>query len=326
MVLVLYGASPSLTESDFRRVVPRGKHITQWTRTGDIQKSERLLFPDFILNYASVLSDGALVIPGRDPETLAPLDFFFIVFAEKASALAYQEEALRLHKLAARHTIDVCKGYNPLSPERKMNGGDVNQTLQSYTLVPPTQQLQLKALYPPFTSSVQQIIDDGVYPPLINNVTVGSSSPRPSSPHAVCISVEGHLPPRGFPNDILGMTGGWYHTRVPWKVVDESDGGLIELNSPTSFPSNHSASSLPFHTSATASSRTLFKVNNDQLPEHNSSGTRWIVTFKDAAEARRFVRCWHRRRHPGIYTSTDDNKDSDDSSHHSAIINVDLLW
>ena len=85
-----------------------------------------------------MLSDGALVIPGRDPETLAPLDFFFIVFAEKASALAYQDEALRLHTLAARHTIDVRKGYNPPSPERKMNVGDVNQISQSYTLVPPT--------------------------------------------------------------------------------------------------------------------------------------------------------------------------------------------
>ena len=215
-----------------------------------------------------------------------------------------------------------------------MDGEDVNQILQSYTLVPPTQQLVLKALYPPFTSSVQQIIDDGVYPPLVNHVGFGCSSPsssRSSSSHqAVCISVEGHLPPRGFLNDILGMTGEWRHTRVPWKIVDESDGGLIELKPPSSCisSSSSSTSSPPFNASATASSRTHFEFKHDQLPKHNSSGMKWIVTFKDAAEARRFVRCWHRRRYHGIHaTSTDNNKDSDVATRHSAIIiSVELLW
>ena len=35
-VLVLHSASPSLRESDFRRIVPRGTHISSWKTQGDI--------------------------------------------------------------------------------------------------------------------------------------------------------------------------------------------------------------------------------------------------------------------------------------------------
>ncbi len=37
-VLVLRGASPSLTEADFRRMIPKGKHIEEWAGEGSILK------------------------------------------------------------------------------------------------------------------------------------------------------------------------------------------------------------------------------------------------------------------------------------------------
>lgn len=38
-LLILYNASPFLTESDFRRIVPRGKHIREWRSAGEILES-----------------------------------------------------------------------------------------------------------------------------------------------------------------------------------------------------------------------------------------------------------------------------------------------
>lgn len=37
-VLVFHNASPSLTEADFRRIIPRGKHIEEWIIDGEILK------------------------------------------------------------------------------------------------------------------------------------------------------------------------------------------------------------------------------------------------------------------------------------------------
>ncbi len=37
-VLILYNASPSLIEHEFRRIVPRGKHIKEWRGAGNIEK------------------------------------------------------------------------------------------------------------------------------------------------------------------------------------------------------------------------------------------------------------------------------------------------
>ena len=38
-LLVLHNASTSLTETDFRRIVPRGKHIKEWRSEGEILES-----------------------------------------------------------------------------------------------------------------------------------------------------------------------------------------------------------------------------------------------------------------------------------------------
>ena len=42
-VLVLQAASPSLVDSDFRRIAPKGKHINEWTGPGDYFKGDTFL-------------------------------------------------------------------------------------------------------------------------------------------------------------------------------------------------------------------------------------------------------------------------------------------
>ncbi|KAJ9645861.1 hypothetical protein H2199_002904 [Coniosporium tulheliwenetii] len=68
-VLVLRGASKSLAEADFRRMIPKGKHIEEWAGEGDILK----------------------VIPHRDPDTLERTNRYTLLFSTPASAHAFQE-------------------------------------------------------------------------------------------------------------------------------------------------------------------------------------------------------------------------------------------
>lgn len=44
-VMVIHNASKSLCEDDFRRVVPKGKHIEGWKGQGDILKGLHYLYP-----------------------------------------------------------------------------------------------------------------------------------------------------------------------------------------------------------------------------------------------------------------------------------------
>src|SRR6185312_5605542 len=67
-VLQLEHCSTELTEIDFRRLIPKGKHIESWNRDGEFYK----------------------IIPGRDPLSLERLPFYYLLFKTPESAYAYQ--------------------------------------------------------------------------------------------------------------------------------------------------------------------------------------------------------------------------------------------
>ena len=146
-VLVLRNASKNLTEEDFRRLIPQGRHIEGWTlQEGDILK----------------------VVPGRDLSTLEHQNTYYIIFTNGLSAATYQAHVTRIHKLAAVHTPTSNTSPIPPPPGYMIEGLDAHAAIAAYALVPPSQKLELRQPKPPYTPVVQYIIKHGGYKSIVS--------------------------------------------------------------------------------------------------------------------------------------------------------------
>lgn len=213
------------------------------------------------------------VIPGRDPHTLQPLEHYFLLFPNPASARAYQDHAGRIHRMAKRHTPTSIT--SPLPPTRGMliSGEDVYTLLQGYTLCPPSQTLSLRTLLSPYTHSVKRLLDRGGYD--------GVVQPHDKTGKAVLLWVEGYQPSTHALKDAIARDGS--DRGMSWRVKD-GEGSIEKLNPPPA---------------AVEEPEDLDSVADLELrPRKHAAFARWIITFDDEAEARRFARCWHRRPYP----------------------------
>ncbi|KAK7747753.1 hypothetical protein SLS62_008897 [Diatrype stigma] len=136
-MLVLSATSKNLVESDFLRLGVRGRHVEGW------------------------VSGILKVVQARDPDTLEPLDFYYVLFNSRASAAAYSLEVLRLWRLSKQEVaLKTRTGTTPTTtmmaktaavPLKSLSsadddggdgGGDsedLAQALRSFTLVLPSQ-------------------------------------------------------------------------------------------------------------------------------------------------------------------------------------------
>ncbi|KAI9887632.1 MAG: hypothetical protein M1823_000496 [Watsoniomyces obsoletus] len=298
-VLILYNASPSLTDHDIRRIVPRGKHIREWRGAGNIEK----------------------VIPGRDPDTLAPLGFYYLLFKSARSARAYQTEVSRLHALALKQTPQTTEGPIAVPPGFKIDGEDIHQALQSYTLIPPSQSLVMKLASKPFSSSVQRIIDAGGY----SKFTTLEAA---SSAHAVLLHIDGFQPRtktlrKFFTSQKIGFL------EAKWDFIDTEE-ALVEIERLPGLDAEDTLS----RPSIDDGGGVL--VDDDGGRKDTAAATlesytvrKWIAFFKTPAAASRFVRNWHKKEYiPRRSNSnwTDGNGYQDQFESTPAIINAELLW
>jgi hypothetical protein len=266
-VLVLNAASRSLLESDFYRLAGQGKHLQDWA------------------------VGIARVIQARDPTTYEPLGKYYIFFYTRAAALAYEEEVTRLHLQSRRaaHLLstslssssDNTPGPLPLAPNLASDPGaelERDATLRGYTLVPHSARLDLEIylcrdLPIPHEDPLSRI----------NAHLAASSSPAgpPDLPHRdhhfVLISLEGCKTTVAALHDAIARDG--EQRRLPWAIGARSDGkpSIAAVK-----PGEGWAPEQPWY----------FRP-----PKEDPGGRFWrfLVPFAEAAEARRFVRNWHRR-------------------------------
>lgn len=167
-VLVLRNAGNTLTEEDFRRVIPQGKHLEGWTlEQGDILR----------------------VIPGRDLETLEHAGYYFLLFSSPLSAFTYQGHVSRIHRMVAANSPSSLLSPIAPPPGYMLEGMDAHDAINSFTLIPPDQSIQLRHLQPPFSPAVQSIVKHGGYEALMRR--------KGRMPHEARIVLEGpqlHLP------------------------------------------------------------------------------------------------------------------------------------
>ena len=283
--LQLLHCSTELTEADFRRLVPGGRHIEGWARDGEIHK----------------------IIPGRDPLSLERMPFYYLIFKNPEAALKYQSNASRLHQLSKLHGSSNSVFAIPPPPGLLENGEDLNAALSSYLLTPPSQDLQLNMVMQPYNPSLSRLIERGGYDLIVSGATSAKKQV-----HKVLLHIEGYEP---SPYDIYQILMQDASMRgITWPFLHEHQ-SVYRLRDVMDMKTR-------FRSVATANPRATRTTKNSHDPYaeflgHNSADepeddngqdakainqmimnrvyNRWIIEFSEESAARRFARLWHRK-------------------------------
>ncbi|KAF2473081.1 uncharacterized protein BDR25DRAFT_302097 [Lindgomyces ingoldianus] len=290
-VLRLNHCSTGLTESDFRRLIPKGKHIQSWVRDGEFHK----------------------IIPGRDPLTLERLPFYFLLFKSPESALAYQNNAARLHKLAGLHQSTSIFSAIPPPQGFLEDGEDISAALSSYLLAPATLKLSLNMVMQPYRPFLRELIEQEGYKPIVPNTDENGQEIS-----KVLFWMSGYEPTVRDLFHIFSREA--YDRGIRWPFYN-GEAGIHHLRnvvhvkkSPSQLPPLASINNAVGVVDAPASDNVMMDamIRGAEERSHNQMATgrlynRWVIEFTDQDAAKRFARIWDRRvlPHPK-YTSWKD--------------------
>lgn len=176
-----------------------------------------------------------------------------------------------------------------------IEGENIHDVLQNYALCPPSQRISLRVLFPPYSPALRRLIDQRGYaqievPPAPaptsgmiqeeeqkknkNNTT----SNRSRSGRAILIWVQGYNPPLSSIREMINQDG--RKRGLAWSLA--GDVPAIEK--------------VDYSSEDGPTTQSNGSAENGQSKERLRR--RWIVTFTDESEARRFIRRWHRRPFP----------------------------
>lgn len=301
-VLVLRHATKNLTEEDFRRLVPQGKHIEGWTLSeGDIEK----------------------VIPARDLEDLSHNNMYFILFSSSLGAFTYQGHVTRIHRLAAQHTPKSTASTIPPPPGWMMDEIDVHSAIQAYALVPPNQNLELRQLKRPLAPLLEMIVKHGGYRHLVKR--------KGKLPYEARLTMEG---PQLQPNTVrhimlesgkvrgLSWSGGEnYNLDITRWEPQDAPGMSNRKSSAMTWAARLESDEPP---TSGLEARDPSEAPTEKPLPRRTPGVVYILGFHTESAAQSFVTHWHRRPLHKPHASANENGTEDGDT--PPIANVELLW
>jgi len=224
---------------------------------------------------------------------------YFLLFATPEAAQAYKSHVSRLHRLSGIYG-PTALAVPPLL-ELDTKGVPLNGSLQTYTLMPSTQELHLRIVQQPFSPLIKRLVEQSGYDQLMRGR---------SSEHEVLISIDGFQPTLyGFRGAIVedGKARG-----LLW-ATSGAHGGFREMWTPSERK----------HDSKPAEENVEKNMEQDIKGEKTSEDDgrkprRFIVSFADRNEANRFVMSWHRRDISLLM--------ADLPPYDRAIVNAELVW
>lgn len=305
-VVVISGTSPSLTDTDFYRIAPEGRHVEGWA--GGLVK----------------------VVQARDSVTFEPLGQYYLMFYSRPSALAYVDKVNRLHALSrkllhapAASGKEVAKGaldQAPAAPQPYLTDEE-QAAVRSFTLLSPS-------LPPKISVRLwnTQLVADIAAKSNIADV-VQALRPEATTPAKVLLKLNpspdggggsgaGASDPGGLTTDELWLTlrDDGRERSAPWVLASLSRGIMPVKSRFTAAQSGIKvkAAPVPVHLDLDADDvyddESGEPVAGQLPPASEQSGerlgggadrhvrfSRFILTFTQPAIARRFVRCWHKR-------------------------------
>ncbi|KFY25670.1 hypothetical protein V491_01652 [Pseudogymnoascus sp. VKM F-3775] len=260
-VLVISSTSRHLALSDFIRLSPRGSHIEGWT--SGIQR----------------------VIPGRDPTTLARQSHYFVLFSTAAAAQAYKDNIARLHHLSRKWTPTCATSRMAPVPGVLVDGEDVASLVSAFTIVPSSQRLLFsKVVKKPYRPAVARMIETGGYHPLI------TPEAGRQGENLVLVGLD-----RGKMNAFelglaIGLDG--KERNLQWRL----EGGKEDIVLLGSKSDPKVVEGEQYEDEEEGWDSEGGEWQREKKKGKGMRGPpRFIVKFKDSAEARRFVRAWHSR-------------------------------
>jgi len=328
-LLVLRNASKNLTLEDFQRLIPRGKHIDGWKlAVGDIIKGMELLI--WRLQVGTILTH--VVIPGRNIATLERQNYYYILFSSSLSAFTYQTRATKISRLVQSKTPKSAGSARAPGPGILVDGEDLYDLMQSYTLTPPSQQISLRQLAPPLSPIAEQIASYHGYADLVE---------RPDkSPVEVLLRFEGVNPGLTLLNSIIKRaeytrgipwTGEvlesytltkWEHSgevRSPLSRTDSKDG--VVLDNGEHFEGDEA--NVEDERTRNMTPRNEYERDEEERIAERARrqpAASFIVGLETQAEASAFARYWHKRV---LMDGTIKNGGHEEAA---PIVNAEVLW
>ncbi|KAL8761923.1 MAG: hypothetical protein Q9184_001992 [Pyrenodesmia sp. 2 TL-2023] len=229
------------------------------------------------------------VLKGRDPITFQQRNHYFLLFPNTMYARTYQKHVMKLHKLAQRHTPTSLQSPLPPTVGTIIEGEDAQTFLQEYALCPPSQRIWIISMFAPFGNTVKPLVEHQGYPQL--------TVPASRGGRAVLLWIDGHTPTTRAVKAAIDQDG--RDRALPW-AIEGSSRSVEKLSLPTASPEDTEG------------------LEPVEPGIKGRSFARWIVTFVDENEARRFVRAWHRRP---FRLSGDAVRGAD-----APLVNTEFLW
>ncbi|ESZ94189.1 hypothetical protein SBOR_5415 [Sclerotinia borealis F-4128] len=240
------------------------------------------------------------IIPGRDPQTLQSLGHYFILFSSRAAALAYFHRTIELHTLSRSHAPNII----PMSAARTSHRAplphstkELQSLLHNFSLVPPYTRLSLRLLQKPYRPAIYMLLTTG------SPTSLTLSRSQSHAQDTVLFTL--NIPSIGLSSwglrEILDADG--KRRNLLWRFARE--GAIVRIGEKADMKPGQQ---LGYHGENGIGKKKVY----------NMSG-RYILSFMDRAEARRFVREWHKRPCPlqRIY------KDGDEPP---PIANAEIVW
>lgn len=322
-VLQLEHCSTELTEADFRRLIPKGKHIDTWNSSGEFYK----------------------IIPGRDPLSLERLPFYYLLFRTADAAVAYQRNASRIHKLTAMHRPGSVLSAIPPTAGFLENSEDVHAATTSYVLKPVQHSLALHALMQPYHPALRTLFEQGGYRPIVPDI-----DEKDNRIFRVLLHIEGYEPSHSDLFRIIFQSS--YNRGISLALRNESSSSLKRLrdvintktrlqplstanpraygrweqSKPETHDLNRSKAELDDPNLAS-----LLRMSQNEDGDSsrflnqvvmNKVYNRWIIEFEDEIPARRFAAEWHRKLLPDITGADRTWKDYEEPK----MCNCEFLW
>lgn len=203
---------------------------------------------------------------------------------------------MRVHRLAQIHSPRLLTSPIPPAPDLLGMGDGSYALIQSYTLVPPSQELSLHLVQQPFSPVMRRIIEQSGYDQLVRE-----NSARPE----VLIWIDGYDLTTYKLRDVIARDV--RDRGLGWGIIGQIGRGssIRTINIPADVAQGDGGRNAPRQKHATPKRKAMKK---------------FIVAFRHDEDAQRFAMTWHRRDITALLGS--DFPIYDDKP----VVNAELIW
>jgi len=243
------------------------------------------------------------VIPARDRNTLEKLGYYFILCSTHAAARAFLDRTKAFHRLAKAQRIMEDSGV-PIPPGYLRDGEDPVKLLEGFSLVPENGYVSMRVVLPPYNPTVIQLLKEGGPAARITKESKAGEM--------VVFSVDmGHINQYDL-EEALKDDG--RRRNLHWKLGREEAGNIVKLTYDDHNDYSEESSAEPEEKTRGTREERVARMKDEQRRP-----SRYVISFTDRNEARRFVREWHRRPFPV-------RRKRNPGDEPIPIVNAEILW